>query len=89
MTFLFRIEQVFEISGRGCVIVPALVEGADFKVRPQDEIQLRTPEGHMLNTRIGSVEFLKRQEGMCRLAILLPPDVAKQDVPAGTDVWLI
>jgi hypothetical protein len=43
----------------------------------------------MLNARIGSVEFLKPQEGMCRMAILLPPDVAKQDVPAGTDVWLI
>ena len=88
MTFLFKIEQVFEISGRGCVIVPAIVEGPDFKIRPQDEIQLRTPDGHVLDTRIGSVEFLKLAE-VTRMAILLPPDVLKQDVPIGTDVWLI
>jgi translation elongation factor EF-Tu-like GTPase len=89
MTFLFRIEEVFEISGRGCVIVPTIVEGADFKIRPRDAIQLRTPDRRTLNTHIGSVEFLKPEVGACRMAILLPPGVGKQDVPAGADVWLI
>lgn len=89
MTFLFKIEEVFEISGRGCVIVPAIDEGADFKIRARDAIQLRTPEGHTLNTQIGSVEFLKQAVGACRMAILLPTDVQKKDVPKGTDVFLI
>jgi translation elongation factor EF-Tu-like GTPase len=89
MTFLFKIEEVFEISGRGCAIVPALAEGADFKIRLQDAIQLRTPEGRTRNTHISSVEFLKPEVGTCRMAIMLPSDVLKQDVPKGTDVWLI
>jgi|SRR5580700_6121966 hypothetical protein len=84
-----QIEEVFEISGRGCAIVPALADEADFKIRPQDAIQLRTPEGRTRNTRIGSVEFLKSEAGACRMAILLPSDVLKRDVPKGTDVWLI
>ena len=88
MTFLFTIEEVFEIPGRGCVIVPAIVEVADFKIRPRDAIQLRTPEGRTLNTHIGSVEFLKPAVGACRMGILLPSDVLKQDVPKGSDVWL-
>jgi hypothetical protein len=88
MTFLFKIEEVFEIPGRGCVIVPAIVEGADFKIRPRDAIQLRTPEGRTLNTHIGSVEFLTPAVGVCRMGILLPSDVLKQDVPKGSDVWL-
>jgi translation elongation factor EF-Tu-like GTPase len=88
MTFLFKIEEVFEIHGRGCVIVPLIAEQADFKIRPQDAIQLRTPDGRTLNTHIGSVELLK-EVGSCRMAILLPTDIQKQDVPKGSDVWLM
>ena len=89
MTFLFKIEEVFEIYGRGCVIVPVIAEGADFKIRPLDAIQLRTPDGRILDTHIGSVEFLKPGVGRCRIAILLPTDIQKQDVPKGSDVWLM
>src|SRR5215469_15632445 len=79
MRFLFKIEEVFEISGRGCVIVPA-IEGTDFKIRARDAIQLRTPEGRTLNTHILAVELLKVAAGPCRIAIMLPPDVLTQDV---------
>ena len=88
MTFLFKVEQAFDISGRGRVIVPTIIEGHDFKIRPQDAIQLRTPEGRIRDTHIVSVEFLKPEVGMCRMGILLPPDVAEADVPHGRDVWL-
>lgn len=88
MMFLFKIEEVFEIPGRGCVIVPAIGEGADFKLQRHDAIQLRTPEGRILNTHIGSVEFLKRAVKPGRLAILLPSDVERQDVATGSEVWL-
>jgi hypothetical protein len=88
MTFLFRNRGLFEIPGRGCVIVPAIVEGADFKIRLRDAIQFRTPEGRTLNTHIGSVEFLKQAAGAGRIGILLASDVLKQDVPKGSDVWL-
>ena len=88
MTFLFKIERAFEIPGRGRVIVPTIVEGHDFKIRPRDAIQLRTPNGHIHDTHIVSVEFLKREVGVCQMGILLPTDVADADVPKGTDVWL-
>ena len=80
---------MFEIYGRGCVIVPVIAEEADFKIRPRDAIQLRTPDGRTLNTHIGSVEFLTPEMGGCRMAILLPTDIQKQDVPIGSDVWLM
>jgi hypothetical protein len=89
MTFLFKVEVAFEISGRGCVIVPAMVEGADWKIRQRDSIQLRTPDGRTINTQITSVEFLKPAVGKCRMAVVLSSKVLKRDVPNGTDVWLI
>jgi translation elongation factor EF-Tu-like GTPase len=87
MTFLFKIEEVFEVPGRGCVIVPAVADGADFKVRAGDAIQLRTSERATLNTHVSSIELLKTSSGS-RMAILLPTDIQKQDVTKGTDVWL-
>lgn len=88
MTFLFKVEEVFEIPTRGCVIVPVVGDGADFKIRARDAIQLRTPEGLTLDTHIDSVEFLKQAVGACRMGILLPSDVRKQDIPKGSEVWL-
>jgi hypothetical protein len=90
MKLLFTVEDKFEISGRGCVIVPAIPEGLDFRIRAKDQIELRTPDGHVFQTHIASVELAKPQDGSsCRMVIMLPPDIAKQDVPTGTEVWFL
>ena len=89
MRLLFKVEDVFFISGRGCVIVPAISEGSDFKIRAKDQIELRTPDSRVLQTHIASVELAKPQDGSpCRMVIMLPPEIAKEDVPTGTEVWV-
>ena len=90
MKLLFKVEDMFYISGRGCVIIPAIPEGLDFRIRAKDQIELRTPDGRVLQTHIASVQLAKPQDGSpCRMVIMLPPDVAKQDVPIGTEVWFL
>lgn len=90
MRLLLKVEDVFYISGRGCVIVPAIPEDLDFRIRAKDPIELRTPESRVLQTHVASIELAKPQDGSpCRMTIMLPPDVAKQDVPTGTEVWLL
>jgi hypothetical protein len=90
MLILFKVEDVFEISGRGCVITPVIPADAAFKIRAKDPIQLRTPDGRVLDTHIAALEFLKPQDGgACRTAIMLPRDLVKRDVPSGTEVWLL
>jgi hypothetical protein len=64
-------------------------EGSDFRVRANDQIELRTPEGRVLQTHIASVELGKHQNAPCRMVIMLPSDIAKRDVPTGTEVWLL
>ena len=88
MKLLFKVEEVFEISGRGCVIVPVIADGADFSIKIRDAIQLRTPAGAHRNTCIDSVELLVPVLGTRRMALFLPPDVHAQDAPKGTEVWL-
>jgi hypothetical protein len=90
MRLLFRVEDVFEIAGRGCVLAPVIPEGLDFRIRTDDQIQLRTPNGRMVETHIASIELLKpRDGGPCRMAIMLPRDLVKMDVPTGTEVWFL
>ena len=86
MTILFKVEDIFYISGRGCVIVPAIPQGLDFRIRAKNQIELRNPDGRILQTHIASIELAKPQLGSpCRMVIMLPPDIAKHDVPIGTE----
>lgn len=87
MTLLFKVEDVFDF-GRGCVMVPAVPNGVAVRIR--DKIQLRTPDGRVLDTHIASVELSKPSDGSaCGAAIMLPRELVKRDVPTGTEVWLV
>lgn len=90
MRFLCTVEDVFEISGRGCVLTPGLTEAAagDIKIRAKDPIQLRRPDGSMVRTHIHAVEFLDGPSKRWCVPVLLPPEFTKADVPIGTEVWL-
>ena len=87
MRLLFKVEDVFDITGRGCVLVPVVPDGLDFKIRAEDRIQLRTPTGRLVDTHIASIELLKMRDSPCRMTIMLPRDLTKNDVPVGTEIW--
>ena len=91
MTLLFKVEDVFDISGRGCVMAPEIpFSSLDISIRVRDRIQLRTPEGDVLNTYIASIELVKPSDGSaCRAAIVLPRELLKKDVPIGTEVYWV
>lgn len=88
MRLFFKVEDVFHVSERGCVIVPAIPEGLDFNVRTKDQIELRTPDGRILQTHIASVELAKRRNAPCH-GDHAAAHVAKQDVPIGTEIWFL
>lgn len=85
MEFFAKIEHVFTISGRGCVIVPA-GRLFPFRLRTNDSIQLRGPSG-VVDTRIAAIESLNAGPGPRRAAILLPTEIAKSEVSSVTEIW--
>jgi len=90
MTLLFKVEDVFDLSGRGCVLAPQIFSNVDVKVHAKDQLQLRTPDGKVLDTHIASIELGKPQDGSpCRAFIMLPRELGKEDIPIGTEVWLV
>jgi hypothetical protein len=90
VTFLSTAEDAYGSSGRGCVIVPALPRSSvDFRLQMRDSIQLRNPDGQIVDTYIAGIELLCGPEVKDRMVSLLPQNVTKRDAPNGTEIWLI
>ena len=91
MVFVSKIKDIFHISGRGAVIV---LDGdtwaPDVKLRKNDEIQLRTPDGRTIDTHIVSIEFLCGPKvSNSNTGVLLPSDIRRDQVPATSEIWLM
>ncbi len=88
MILLSTVEDVFEIEGRGCVVVPGVSHNAS--VRESAAIELHLPDGSVVSTRIHALEFLDGpgRRTFC-VPIILPPEFTKQDIPIGTKIWLL
>jgi len=89
---LFVVELAFQISNRGCVLVPGLsTEPGAPHVRVGSEIRLVTPGGQSINTHVRGIEMLNygsRRPEKITAPILLPPTISKEQVPVGTQVFL-
>jgi len=84
VVFLSTVESSWEVTGRGCFVMPALWTSG-LKIRRTEKIQLKTPTGKVLDTYIHAVELASPGS---RLVIGLPPGIAKHDIPEGTEIWL-
>lgn len=90
MELILTVEDVFEITGRGLILAPKIPDNLSFAVRPKDQIQLRTPNGQRLDTHIASFALGKPMGGGPTIVdIELPSDIRRDDVPTGTEVWLL
>jgi len=88
MLRLARVEAIVEATTRGCFLVFPSQWTADLKIRTGDGIQLRTPNGGALDTYIAAIEITSGP-GASSLAVGLPRDLSKSDVPPGTEIWLV
>jgi hypothetical protein len=90
MRLILKVEDVFDIAGRGLTLAPAIPHHLGFAIHPKDRIQLRTPNGRILNTHIASFSFGKPVGGgRTIVAIELPSEMRREDVPIGTEVWVL
>lgn len=79
--FLFKVEDTFQITGRGLILVPGLGTNAD-KVSIGMIIKLKKPDKTEIVTTIAGIAFARKAP------LLLPKEIKKEDVPIGTEVWL-
>ncbi len=94
-TFLFKVVDAFVLSGRaGPVLVPGFLQSAKPPtMRIGAQIRLVTPSGESIETLIAGFERISYgrrppPDKVC-IPITLPPDISKEQVPVGTEVFLI
>jgi translation elongation factor EF-Tu-like GTPase len=85
-TLLFTVVDTFQIEKRG-LVVAADVKRDQTSLRAGDAIELRRPDGSSAITRVVGIERAIPYDPERTLAILLPGDITKEDVPIGTQVW--
>lgn len=75
---IFRVAETFTIEGRGVCATPG--EWGVGRARVGDAIELRRPDGSSLAASVIAITHPHRD-------ILLPAEIAKSDIPAGTEIW--
>ena len=94
-TFLFTVVEAFALSGRpGPVLVPGFLQSANLPtMRIGAQIRLVTPNGESIETLIAGFEKIsygrKPQPDKVCTPIVLPPSISKEQVPTGTEVFII
>lgn len=78
--FLFTVNQTYMITGRGLLLTPGL---GNKEAKIGDAIKLIKPDNTTLDTIITGIVFNENRD------ILVGSSLTKEDVPAGTEVWLL
>ena len=76
---LFTVKETFLLTGLGIVLTPGL---GDKMVRVGQNIRLIRPDRSIIHTTIQGITFETKD-------ILLGGQLTKEDIPIGTEVWLI
>lgn len=92
MILFAKVEASFAVAKHGCVVILAPDESkwpnADQRLKSKDPIQLRRPDGQILDTYIEGFEMASATGAKGRIVVRLPESVTKSDVPAGTQIWI-
>ena len=88
MAMLSIVEDVFQISGRGSVVVvPGIPRAGDWRIKVGDSLRLRLPDGTDTQTVVGGIEMASPPNPVF-IPLLLGKGLAKGDVPIGTEIWI-
>ena len=86
---LFIVDGRFTVFGRGIALLPGVPKDAAGPcVAPGMSIELHRPDGTILATTIRTVEWWQTPPSSCA-PLHLSPEIEKDDVPVGTEVWLV
>lgn len=85
-TFLFTVDDVFEIPGRYVIPTPG-VPVSICGIRNDLPIELRRPDGTTLQSKVASVPMIDPYDPK-RPTVIALRGISKQDLPVGTEIWM-
>jgi translation elongation factor EF-Tu-like GTPase len=89
MKFIEEVEDVFEISGRGCVIVPGIPYTFEPTIGKGAKLEFHNPSGNIVSATLKGIEMLNRGKPMQHAPFSVNRDVKKGDIEIGSKLYLI
>lgn len=89
MKFIEKVEDVFGISGRGCVIVPGIPYSFEPAIGIGAKLEIRNPSGRIVQATLKGLEMINRGRLMKHAPFLVNRDVKKSDIEIGAELYLI
>ena len=89
MKFIEEVEGVFDISGRGCVIVPGIPYSFEPVIGIGAELEFHNPSGSIVSTTLKGVEMINRGRPMNHVPFCVNRNVKKCDIEIGAKLYLI
>ena len=89
MKFIEEVEDVFEINGRGCVVVPGVPLGFEPNVGVGAKLQFFNPSGSTVTATLKGLEMINRGKQMKHAPFSLDSSVKKGDIEMGAKIYLI
>ncbi len=81
--FVSRVDDVFQIEGRGCIVLPGIPRDPEWKIKIGDQLWLERPDHSEISTLIRGVDIFTGNQSS-GIPILLASELSKDQVPVGT-----
>lgn len=89
MLSLFKIEDVFDITGRGCILLRGIPYSLDLSVKAGARLIIVSPQGKVRYTHIAALEnFHRRSEALTHAEFSVARVVLKEQLEIGSEVFL-
>ena len=89
MRYIEEVEDIFDISGRGCVIVPGIPYFFELKIDIDSILEFHNPSGSKVSARIIGFEMINRGKPMQHAPFSLDRTVKKGDIEKGAKMYLV
>lgn len=91
--FIFSVDDVFQLTNTGCVMVGCFSESFCGLIKVGSLLELELPNQTLISTKVNGIE-MPRIHTTCpdqqvMLAIILPAELTKEQIPLGTQVFLV
>lgn len=85
---LFKVAGTFLLQRIGLVVASDR-QRVEIPVRVGSAIEVRCSDGSSIITKVAGIEMICPPPVDAKLAILLPKEIGKEDVPVGAEVWSV
>ncbi len=89
MKFIEKVEDIFEISGRECIIVPGIPYTFEPPLSKGAQLEFHNPSGGIVSATLKEIEMINRGKPMKHGPFSLNRNIKKSDIEIGAKIYLV